>query len=215
MYLSPPLFSHPQVGSWESTTLNFDDSLTEITASATQCEGRCNECRKEADKNPESIYQPGQIQIPGLFAVHESGDHRVECGNIKESGVMNLEAFLYAINQINNDPNILPNVRVGTTVFDTCMSASRGVRELSGLLSGTTSDDEDVTLPGTFSTIVGIVGAETGDVTRDTAALTGQYKYAQVIITCLFSCLQNREVNNMLTWWAFAHLVNYFAHPVN
>ena len=24
-----------------------------------------------------------------------------------------------------------------------------------------------------------------------------------------------REVNNRLTGWAFAHLVNYFAHPVN
>ena len=184
------LSPHSQVGSWERTTLNFDDSLTEIIASATQCEGRCNECRKESDKNPESIYQPGQIQIPGLFAVHESGDHRVECGNIKESGIMNLEAFLFAIDQINNDPNILPNVRVGTTAFDTCMSASRGVRELSGLLSGTTTDDDDVKLPGIFSTIVGIVGAETGDVTRDTATLTGQYKYAQVNTTCYLSaCL--------------------------
>ena len=27
--------------------------------------------------------------------------------------------------------------------------------------------------------------------------------------------LLNREVNNMLTGWAFVHLVNYFAHPVN
>ena len=27
--------------------------------------------------------------------------------------------------------------------------------------------------------------------------------------------LSCREVNNRLTGWAFAHLVNYFAYPVN
>ena len=27
--------------------------------------------------------------------------------------------------------------------------------------------------------------------------------------------MTGREVNNRLTGWAFAHLVNYFAHPVN
>ena len=27
--------------------------------------------------------------------------------------------------------------------------------------------------------------------------------------------ISNKEVNNRLTGWAFAHLVNYFAHPVN
>ena len=27
--------------------------------------------------------------------------------------------------------------------------------------------------------------------------------------------LGNREVNNRLTGWTFAHLVDYFTHPVN
>ena len=27
--------------------------------------------------------------------------------------------------------------------------------------------------------------------------------------------VSTREVNNRLTGWSFAHLVNYFAHPVN
>ena len=31
----------------------------------------------------------------------------------------------------------------------------------------------------------------------------------------IFSVREGREVNNRLTGWAFAHLVNYFAHPVN
>ena len=30
-----------------------------------------------------------------------------------------------------------------------------------------------------------------------------------------FTAVAYREVNNRLTGWAFAHLVNYFAHPVN
>lgn len=111
----------------------------------------------------------------------------MECGGLRESGVMNVEAFLYALDQINKDSNLLPNVRVGTTAFDTCTSGSRGVRELSGLLSGTASFDKEEKLPGTFSTIVGVVGGESDAVTMDTGALTGQYKYPQVGVSS-FSC---------------------------
>ncbi|XP_072050832.1 uncharacterized protein [Amphiura filiformis] len=180
--------SYSQVGKWESGILHVDpgqvkmyNGNTEINAFQTECQGRCSECIDESNKNIEFTRVPGNIQIPALFAIHESGDHRVECGAIRDAGVINLEAFLYAIDLINADNSLLPNVRVGTTAFDTCSSSARGVRELSGLLSGVMNYDKDDTkLSGSFSTIVGVVGADNGDVTRDTAMLTGQYKYAQV-----------------------------------
>ncbi len=43
------------------------------------------------------------------------------CGEIKkERGIQRLEAMLYAIDLINADPKLLPGIRLGTRIFDTC-----------------------------------------------------------------------------------------------
>jgi len=45
----------------------------------------------------------------------------MNCGNIKkERGIQRLEAMLYAIDLINNSTNILPNIKLGAKIFDTC-----------------------------------------------------------------------------------------------
>lgn len=45
------------------------------------------------------------------------------CGAVKEEkGVQRLEAMLYAIDLINNDPTILPNVTLGVVIIDSCSS---------------------------------------------------------------------------------------------
>lgn len=41
-----------------------------------------------------------------------------------EDGIQPLEAMLYTIERINNDPKILPGVRLGTLAFDTCDNPS-------------------------------------------------------------------------------------------
>jgi hypothetical protein len=43
------------------------------------------------------------------------------CGEIKkERGIQRLEAMMYAIDLINADPNLLPNMKLGARVYDTC-----------------------------------------------------------------------------------------------
>jgi len=45
----------------------------------------------------------------------------MNCGNIKkERGIQRLEAMLYAIDLINNSTHILPNIKLGAKIFDTC-----------------------------------------------------------------------------------------------
>lgn len=43
------------------------------------------------------------------------------CGEIKkERGIQRLEAMLYAIDLINNNTSIFPNIRLGAKIYDTC-----------------------------------------------------------------------------------------------
>lgn len=54
---------------------------------------------------------------------HNSTNRDYPCGAIKEEkGIQRLEAMLYAIDQINKDENLLPNITLGTVVIDSCSS---------------------------------------------------------------------------------------------
>jgi hypothetical protein len=45
----------------------------------------------------------------------------INCGEVKkERGIQRLEAMLYAIDLINNDTELLPNLRLGARIYDTC-----------------------------------------------------------------------------------------------
>nr|DBA18455.1 TPA: hypothetical protein GDO54_016698 [Pyxicephalus adspersus] len=70
---------------------------------------------------PHSIRLEGDITLGGLFPVHARGVAGMPCGDIrKENGIHRLEAMLYAIDQINSDPELLPNVTLGARILDTC-----------------------------------------------------------------------------------------------
>jgi hypothetical protein len=59
----------------------------------------------------------GDLIFGGLFPMHDSGDEMSLCGAIKEEkGIQRLEAMLYAIDMINADYTLLPNVTIGKSI---------------------------------------------------------------------------------------------------
>ncbi|KAK6318966.1 hypothetical protein J4Q44_G00101770 [Coregonus suidteri] len=70
---------------------------------------------------PHSIKIEGDITLGGLFPLHSRGPAGVPCGEIKrEKGIHRMEAMLYALDQINSDPDLLPNITLGARILDTC-----------------------------------------------------------------------------------------------
>lgn len=68
-----------------------------------------------------SIRLDGDVILGGLFPVHARGERGVPCGELKkEKGIHRLEAMLFAIDLINKDPELLPNVTLGARILDTC-----------------------------------------------------------------------------------------------
>ena len=67
----------------------------------------------------------GDIILGGLFAVHTfvpESDHG-QCTNaVRDQGIQSLEAMLYAIDDTNSDPDLLPNITLGYDIRDTCLS---------------------------------------------------------------------------------------------
>ncbi|XP_071054565.1 metabotropic glutamate receptor 4-like isoform X2 [Onthophagus taurus] len=67
----------------------------------------------------------GDVILGGIFPMHEqlSGNPEAPCGAVKEEkGMQRLEAMLYAIDEINNSTELLPNVTLGALIIDSCSS---------------------------------------------------------------------------------------------
>ncbi|KAJ8265450.1 hypothetical protein COCON_G00145490 [Conger conger] len=68
-----------------------------------------------------SIRIDGDISLGGLFPVHARGNDGKACGELKkEKGIHRLEAMLFALDRINNDHDLLPNITLGARILDTC-----------------------------------------------------------------------------------------------
>ncbi|XP_053312534.1 metabotropic glutamate receptor 5 isoform X2 [Spea bombifrons] len=68
---------------------------------------------------------PGDIIIGALFSVHHQPTvekvHERKCGEIREQyGIQRVEAMLHALDRINADPTLLPNITLGCEIRDSC-----------------------------------------------------------------------------------------------
>uniref|UniRef100_F6QIT5 Receptor ligand binding region domain-containing protein n=1 Tax=Monodelphis domestica TaxID=13616 RepID=F6QIT5_MONDO len=117
---------------------------------------------------PHSIRLEGDITLGGLFPVHAKGPTGVPCGDIKkENGIHRLEAMLYALDQINSDPELLPNVTLGARILDTCSRDTYALEQsltfVQALIQKDTSDVRCTNgEPPVFvkpEKVVGVIGA--------------------------------------------------------
>ncbi|TMS39834.1 hypothetical protein L596_006302 [Steinernema carpocapsae] len=66
------------------------------------------------------VYIPGDIVLGGLFPIHEGARSANHCGRIKaDQGLQRMVAMLFALEAVNRDPDILPNIRLGAQILDT------------------------------------------------------------------------------------------------
>ena len=79
----------------------------------------------------------GDVILGGLFPVHENGIHG--CGQFDLGGYQRLEAMVYALQKINNDPEILPGIDVGAVILDTCSRDTYALEQAMEFVASTTS----------------------------------------------------------------------------
>ena len=74
-------------------------------------------------------YKDNDFVLGGLFAVHTRS-----CKDLGTSGPEEIEAFLYAIDLINDDLNLLPNIKLGYDIRDTCGSETVALDESNDMI---------------------------------------------------------------------------------
>ncbi|XP_041048474.1 metabotropic glutamate receptor 7-like isoform X2 [Carcharodon carcharias] len=136
-----------------------------------------------------SIRIDGELTLGGLFPVHARGPKGTPCGDLKkEKGIHRLEAMLYALDQINNDPDLLPNITLGAHILDTCSKDIYALEQsLTFVQTHIQKDTTDVRCtngePPIFvkpERIVGVVGASSSSVSIMVAKILRLFKIPQI-----------------------------------
>ncbi|XP_069832212.1 vomeronasal type-2 receptor 26-like [Dendropsophus ebraccatus] len=104
-----------------------------------------------------------------------------------------LLTFILAINDINNDPTILPNITLGYHIYDSCGNVNKVIKDVLQIMSGHT-----VTAPNyscvDHETVAGFIGDLMSVTTLPMAHLLGIYGYTQVSYGTRDSALSDRRL---------------------
>ncbi|XP_063148908.1 metabotropic glutamate receptor 7-like [Candoia aspera] len=139
---------------------------------------------------PHSIRLEGDITLGGLFPVHARGPSGVPCGDIQQQdGVHRLEAMLYALDQINSDPELLPNVTLGARILDTCSRDTYALEQsltfVQALIQKDTSDVRCTNgEPPVFvkpEKVLGVIGASASSVSIMVANILRLFQVGRVL----------------------------------
>uniref|UniRef100_A0A8C5J806 Glutamate metabotropic receptor 2 n=1 Tax=Junco hyemalis TaxID=40217 RepID=A0A8C5J806_JUNHY len=139
----------------------------------------------------KEISMDGDLVIGGLFPVHEKGVGSEDCGKINEHrGIQRLEAMLFALDEINRDGSILPGVKLGAHILDTCSKDTYALEQsLDFVRASLTRVDgsEHICPDGSYAVhddvptaITGVIGGSYSDVSIQVANLLRLFQIPQI-----------------------------------
>ena len=109
------------------------------------------------------------------------------CGYIDpHPGFQYLEAMLFAIQEINNDPDLLPNITLGAKIYDTCRSQTIGADRAKDIIKYTLVEHE--------APLAGVIGPFVSDVSIAVANLLRVFNIPQVSYGSTSADLSNKEI---------------------
>ncbi|XP_066428570.1 vomeronasal type-2 receptor 26-like [Eleutherodactylus coqui] len=136
----------------------------------------------------------------------------------EHQGLVHSLIFLFAIDNINQNPDILPNITLGSHLYDTCLDGRLVVRSTLCLLTG-----QDKVIPNYSCTshgqLASIIGDRHSSTTIIAAQIFGLYRYPQIsygasdpflsdrlLYPHVFQIVQNNHIHNM----AITELLEHF-----
>ncbi|KAI4531294.1 hypothetical protein MG293_019152 [Ovis ammon polii] len=138
-----------------------------------------------------SIRIDGDITLGGLFPVHGRGSEGKACGELKkEKGIHRLEAMLFALDRINNDPDLLPNITLGARILDTCSRDTHALEQSLTFVQALIEKDGTEVRCGSGGPpiitkperVVGVIGASGSSVSIMVANILRLFKGQELLI---------------------------------
>ena len=131
----------------------------------------------------------GDIILGGLFPIHLTSDEK---GNACEGlndvyGYHFTEGMLFAIEKVNSDRNLLPNITLGAHIHDTCGSETVAANAAKEFIKMTLVKDSP-------SQLAGVIGASYSGVSEMVANFLRVFEIPQISYDSTSKSLSNKDI---------------------
>uniref|UniRef100_A0A667X0I6 G-protein coupled receptors family 3 profile domain-containing protein n=1 Tax=Myripristis murdjan TaxID=586833 RepID=A0A667X0I6_9TELE len=160
-------------------------------------------CQLQKQFLVNGIHKTGDVVLGGLFEVHffsvlpelsfTSEPQEPICHGFNVLGFRQFQTMAFTIDEINRNSNLLPNVTLGYSMYDNCVTVGVGFRAALSMASGQDSKfllDNNCRGP---PPVLGIVGDSSSTHCIAISAVLGLYRVPMVSYYATCSCLSDRQ----------------------
>nr|XP_033487897.1 extracellular calcium-sensing receptor-like [Epinephelus lanceolatus] len=149
------------------------------------------------------MHKPGDVILGGLFEVHftsvfpertfTSEPQEPSCKGFDTLGFRHAVTMAFAIHEINNNSNLLPNVTLGYSLYDNCAALVVGFSAALSLASG--REEQFLLKENCLGAppVLGIVGDSYSTFSIATSNVLGLYRMPIVSYFATCTCLSDRQ----------------------
>ncbi|XP_050991054.1 extracellular calcium-sensing receptor-like [Labeo rohita] len=159
-------------------------------------------CKLQGHFTLNGMYQDGDFLIGGLFEVQylkafPEPSFRMEpklprCELFYMTSFQEARTMVFAINEINNNPSLLPNITLGYQIFDNCLRLGVAFRGAIALFSGTEETVSDLNCKGP-PPVIGIIGDPGSTHSIAISSVLGLFRVPMISYYATCSCLSDRK----------------------
>uniref|UniRef100_A0A673FH80 Extracellular calcium-sensing receptor-like n=1 Tax=Sinocyclocheilus rhinocerous TaxID=307959 RepID=A0A673FH80_9TELE len=160
-------------------------------------------CKLQGHFTLNGMYQDGDLLIGGLFEIQRYLKVFPELSFRTEPKLPRCELFymtsfqqaltmVFAINEINNNPNLLPNITLGYQIYDNCLRLGVAFRGATALVSGTEETVSDLNCKDP-PPVIGIIGDPGSTHSIAISSVLGLFRLPMISYYATCSCLSDRK----------------------
>ncbi|MBN3324575.1 CASR protein, partial [Atractosteus spatula] len=152
-------------------------------------------CKHREKFKLNGLYKDGHIIFGGLFETHLTLIYPELSFTSKPNVLKSFQwaqTMAFAIEEINRDPALLPNITLGYRLYDNCVNLPVALRAATALISGEDDSVTDYSCTGT-PPVLAIVGDPGSTHSIAISRILGLFRVPVVCYYATCSCLSNRK----------------------
>ncbi|XP_056334572.1 extracellular calcium-sensing receptor-like [Danio aesculapii] len=159
-------------------------------------------CQLQGHFTLNGMYQNGDFLIGGLFEIQylktfpglsfRTEPKLPQCENFYMTSFQQAITMVFAIHEINNNPNLLPNITLGYQMYDNCLRLGVAFRAATALISGTEETISDRNCRGP-PPVIGVIGDPGSTHSIAISSVLGLFRMPMISYYATCSCLSNRK----------------------
>ncbi|XP_066566568.1 extracellular calcium-sensing receptor-like [Amia ocellicauda] len=159
-------------------------------------------CQPYGEKELPQFSKEGDINIGAIFSIHRNpvvlnttyvSPGQTTCESVDPKELQSSQTMIFAIEEINNSSDILPDVTLGYKIYDSCRTISLSIKASLVLMNGQEQgflSDQSCIQP---STVHAIIGQSSSTPTIGIAATVGPFGMPVISHFATCACLSNRK----------------------